>query len=155
LLGDASAAKQLITRALQAPDLIPGFADLPFYARTTRSVGSSYRLDLAAADLALGDHDSADKELSRVLEMLNRMIGDGVERNATYELRAKVYALKGQGDDAMRELDKAAKRGWRRAWWATHEPYLASLRPRSDFQALISEIDRSNDRLAEKLVAIQ
>jgi TolB-like protein/DNA-binding winged helix-turn-helix (wHTH) protein/Tfp pilus assembly protein PilF len=155
LLGDASAAKQLITRALQAPDLIPGFADLAFYARTTRSVGSSYRLDLAAADLALGDHDSADKELSRVLEMLNRMIGDGVERNATYELRAKVYALKGQGDDAMRELDKAAKRGWRRAWWATHEPYLASLRPRSDFQALISEIDRSNDRLAEKLVAIQ
>jgi transcriptional activator of cad operon len=155
LLGDADAAKQLIARALLAPDLIPGFAELPFYATTTRSVGSSYRLDLAAADLALGDRESADKELSSVLEMLNKMIGDGIERNATYELRAKAYALKGQGDDAMRELDKAAKRGWRRAWWATHEPYLASLRPRSDFQALISEIDRSNDRLAEKLVAIQ
>jgi TolB-like protein/DNA-binding winged helix-turn-helix (wHTH) protein/Tfp pilus assembly protein PilF len=155
LLGDADAAKQLIARALAAPDRAPGFAELPFYARTTNSVGSSYRLDLAVADLTLGERESADKELSSVLEMLNKMIGDGVERNATYELRARVYALKGRDDDAMKELDKAAKHGWRRAWWASHEPYFASLRPRGDFQALLSEVDRSNNRLAEKLNAGQ
>jgi transcriptional activator of cad operon len=153
LLGDADAVKQLIARALAAPDRTPGFAELPYDARTTNSVGSSYRLDLAVADLALGDRESADKELNSVLEMLNKMIGDGVERNATYELRARVYALKGRGDDAMRELDKAVKRGWRRAWWASHEPYLASLRPRGDFQALMSEVDRSNNRLAESINA--
>jgi hypothetical protein len=53
----------------------------------------------------------------------------------------------------MRELDKAVKRGWRRAWWATHEPYFASLWPRSDFQALMAEVGRSNDRLVKNLNA--
>jgi TolB-like protein/DNA-binding winged helix-turn-helix (wHTH) protein/Tfp pilus assembly protein PilF len=155
LLGEAAAAKQLIARARTAPDLVPGFAELPFYARTTRSVGNSYRLDLAVADLALGDRASAEKELNVVLEMLNKMVADGVERNATYELRARVYALKGQGDDAMKDLDKAVKHGWRRAWWATHEPYFASLLPRGDFQALMSEVERSNQLLAKNITARQ
>jgi transcriptional activator of cad operon len=155
LLADAAAAKQLITRALAAPDLLPGFAELPFYARTSRSVGSSYRLDLAAADLALGDKASAEKELTSVLAMLDKMISDGTERNATYELRARVYALKGQGDDAMKELDKAVKHGWRRAWWSIREPYLASLRPRADFQTLMAQVERSNDQLAKDLSAGQ
>jgi transcriptional activator of cad operon len=153
LLGDAGAAKQLIARALAASDLIPGFAELPFYARTTLPNGYPYRLDLAVADLALGDRVSAAKELSTLLEMLDGMLAAGVERNATYELRAKVYAMRGEGDNAMRELDKAVKRGWRRAWWATHEPYFASLWPRNDFQALMTEVNRSNDRLAENLNA--
>lgn len=153
LLGEAGAAKQLIARALAAPDLIPGFAELPFYARATFPNGHPYRLDLAAADLALGDRVSAARELSTVMEMLDNMLVAGVERNATYELRAKVYAVRGEGDDAMRELDKAVKRGWRRAWWATHEPYFASLWPRSDFQALMAEVGRSNDRLMKNLNA--
>ena len=155
LLGDADAAKRLIALALSRPDRVPGFAELPFYAMTTRSVGNSYRLDLAVAELALGERASAEKELNIVLEMLNKMIADGVERNATFELRAKVYALKGQGDNAMRDLDQAVKHGWRRAWWATHEPYLASLRPRNDFQALMAQVERSNDRLAKNLNADQ
>jgi len=75
------------------------------------------------------------------------MMAAGVERYGVYELRAKVYALEGKGDDAMRDLSKAAKLGWRNSWWATHEPYLASLSPRSDFQALINEVNRSNDQL--------
>ena len=153
LLGDAGAAKQLIARALAAPDRAPGFAELPFFARTALPSGYPYRLDLAVAELALGDRASGERELNGVLEMLDKMIGDGVERNATYELRARVYALKGRGDDAMKELDKAVKHGWRRAWWATHEPYLASLWPRSDFQTLIAEVDRSNQRIAENLSA--
>jgi transcriptional activator of cad operon len=153
LLGDAGAVKQLIARALAAPDLVPGFAEQPVYATTTLTKGYPYRLDLAIADLALGDRASAANELSTVLEMLNNMLGAGVERNATYELRAKVYALRGEGDDAMRELGKAVKLGWRRAWWATHEPYFASLWPRSDFQSLMNEVSRSNDRLVENLNA--
>jgi TolB-like protein/DNA-binding winged helix-turn-helix (wHTH) protein len=153
LLGDAPAVKDLISRALAAPDRIPGFAELPFYARGARLMGTSYRLDLAVADLALGERASAEQELSNVLAMLNTMIAAGVERNATYELRAKVYALQGKVDDAMRDLRKAVQLGWRRAWWATHEPYFASLRQRSDFQALMAQVSRSNDRLAENLKA--
>lgn len=155
LLGEADAVKQLIARALAAPDRAPGFSESPFYARLTGTVGSFYRLDLAVAELALGERAAAERELDGILDLLNKMIEHGVERNATYELRARVYALRGRGDDAMRELTKAVNRGWRRAWWATHEPYLASLRSRGDFQVLMSEVDRSNDQLAEKISAAQ
>jgi TolB-like protein/DNA-binding winged helix-turn-helix (wHTH) protein/Flp pilus assembly protein TadD len=149
--GDSQGAKELIARAVAAADRPTGFAESPFYARGSRIMGTSYRLDLAVADLALGDRGSAQRELTDVLTMLNKMIAAGVERSGTYELRAKVYALQGKGDDAMRDLTKAARLGWRHAWWATHEPYLASLWPRSDFQSLIDEVNRSNDRLSRDI----
>jgi transcriptional activator of cad operon len=151
LLGDAAAAKELIARALVAPDRIPGFAEDTWYARGARPEGTPYRLNLAVAELAHGDRPSAQRELNSVLAMLDQMIAAGVERYGTYELRAKVYALEGRGDDAIRDLGTAAKLGWRRTWWATHEPYFASLRARSDFQALITQVSRSNDRLTENM----
>jgi transcriptional activator of cad operon len=151
LLGDAAAAKALIGRALVAPDR----SDLPetWSARGSGVLGTSYRVDLALAELALGDRSSAERELNTVLAMVNQMIGAGVERSATYELRAKVYALKGQGDDAMRDLQSASRLGWRLAWWATHEPYFASLRGRSDFQVLMAQVSRSNEELTAKMKA--
>jgi TolB-like protein/DNA-binding winged helix-turn-helix (wHTH) protein len=153
LLGDASAAKALISRCLGAPDRQPGFADSPWYARGGRMMGISYRLDLAVAELQLGDRPAAERELNTVLAMVNGMLAAGVERYATYELRAKIYALKGQADDAMRDLDTAIKLGWRRAWWAANEPYFVSLRNRSDFQARMLQVSRSNDELIETLKA--
>jgi tetratricopeptide (TPR) repeat protein len=153
VLGDALAAKLLIERALVAPDREPGFAEIPWFARGARAVGISYRVDLATAEISLGDRASAERELNSVLDMVNRMIDAGVERYATYELRAKVYALKGQSNDAMRDLGKAASLGWRRVWWAEHEPYFASLRPRGDFQELLARVSRSNDPLIAKIKA--
>ena len=152
LLGDAAAVQGLVKRALAAPDLLSGYADTPWYAKY-EGPGTSYRVDLAVADLALGDRASAERELNTVLAMIDRMIAAGVERFATYELRAKIYARKGRGDEAMRDLDKAAKLGWRGAWWAVHEPYFASLRPRTDFQALMTQVGRSNDQLIANLKA--
>jgi len=151
LLGEVAPVKELIARALVAGDRIPGFAEDAWHARGGRPEGTPYRLNLAVAELAHGDRTSAQRELNSVLAMLDQMIAAGVERYGTYELRAKVYALEGRGDDAMRDLDKAAKLGWRRTWWATHEPYFASLQPRSDFQALMAQVSRSNDRLTEDM----
>jgi TolB-like protein/DNA-binding winged helix-turn-helix (wHTH) protein/Tfp pilus assembly protein PilF len=149
LLNDASAAKNLIARALIAPDRPPGYAEAPWYARGAGPEGNSYRLDLAVAEIMLGEHTAAKQDLDTVLAMLNNMIASGVERYGTYELRAKVYALQGRGDDALGDLGKAVNLGWRRAWWAANEPYFASLRSRSDFQALLAQVSRSNDRLTE------
>lgn len=151
LLGEASAVKDLIARAQAASDREPGYADSPFYARGAVVEPTPYRLDSAVAQLALGDRASAQHDLDQVLGMLDTMIAAGVERNGTYELRARVYALEGRGDDAMRDLAKAVKLGWRRAWWATHEPYFYSLRQRDDFNALMTEVSRSNDRLTKDL----
>ncbi len=151
LLHDASAAKNLIARALIAPDRLPGYAEAPWYARGAGPEGNSYRLDLAVAEIMLGEHAAAKRDLDTVLAMLNNMIASGVERYGTYELRAKVHALQGRGDDALRDLGKAVNLGWRRAWWAANEPYFASLQSRSDFQALLAQVSRSNDRLAETI----
>ena len=151
LLGDAAAAQELIARALVARDRTPRYAEDAWYARGTRPEGTPYRLNLAVTELAHGDRPSAQREVNSVLAMLDQMIAAGVERYGTYELRAKVYALEGRGDDAMRDLGRAAKLGWRRTWWATHEPYFASLQPRSDFQALMAQVSRSNDRLTEDM----
>ena len=151
LLGDAAKVKELIARALSAPDLQTGFADGPWDARGQSDTGSSYRVDLATAELSLGERADAERELDIVLAMLNRMIAGGVERYATYELRAKVYALKGRSDDAMRDLDKAAALGWRRTWWASHEPYFAALESRNDYQTLLARVAVSNERLIERV----
>jgi TolB-like protein/Tfp pilus assembly protein PilF len=153
LLGDAAAARERIARAVGAPDRPPGFAESPFYARGAQGTSPSYRLDLAAAELALGDRTAAQHDLDTVLAMLDRMIAAGVERYETYELRAKVYALEGRGDEAMRNLDKSVKLGWRRAWWAAHEPYFSSLRSRTDFQWLLANVRRSNDELEKNIKA--
>jgi TolB-like protein/DNA-binding winged helix-turn-helix (wHTH) protein len=151
LLNDASAAKNLISRALIAPDRPPGYAEAPWYARGAGPEGNSYRLDLAVAEIMLGEHAAAKQDLDTVIAMLDNMIASGVERYATYELRAKAYALQGRGDDALRDLGKAVKLGWRRDWWAANEPYFASLHSRSDFQALLAQVSRSNDRLTETI----
>lgn len=153
LLGDAPAVKDLIARALIAADRDPGYGEDAWFARNASPVGSPYRIDLSVAEIALGDRLSAGRELDSVLAMLNAMIAAGVERSGTYELRAKVYALKDQAIDAMRDLSKAEKLGWRRAWWATHEPYFASLFPRSDFQALIIRVNQANDQLTRRIDA--
>ena len=151
LLQEPAAAKELISRALVAPDRVPGFAEIPWYARGARAVGVSYRVDLAVAETALGERQQAKQELDTTLAMVNKMIAAGVERYATYELRAKVYALRGQSDDAMRDLTTAVQLGWRRSWWAAREPYFNSLRTRSDFQSLLAQVDRSNEQLIEKI----
>jgi tetratricopeptide (TPR) repeat protein len=151
LLGEATQVKQLIARALAAPDLLTGTADSPWYARGARNTGTSYRVDLAAAELSLGERAEAERELDIVLAMLNRMIAAGVERYSPYELRAKVHALKGEGDDAMHDLNQAAALGWRRTWWARHEPYFAVLESRSDYQTLLARVAASNERLIEKV----
>jgi TolB-like protein/DNA-binding winged helix-turn-helix (wHTH) protein/Tfp pilus assembly protein PilF len=153
LLGEAAAAKELLARAVGASDYVAGFADSPFYARGARAMGTSYRVDLAAAELALGHVEAAHRELDRVLGMLNGMIAAGVSRHATYELRARALALAGNPDAAMRDLGHAAQLGWRRAWWAAHEPYFASLRGRPDFQALLSAVNQSNAQLTSRLHA--
>ncbi len=149
LLGDPVAVRELLARAAAAPDRPPGLDDAPWDARA----GTSYRVDLAVADLQLGDRKAAVQELTRVRSMLDGMIAAGVERHAVYELRAKVLALQGDAEGSMVDLQRAAQLGWRRSWWAEQEPYFASLRARSDFQALMAKVSRANEQSLQVIKA--
>jgi hypothetical protein len=77
------------------------------------------------------------------------MMDAGVERHATYALRAKTHALLGEPEAAMQDLTRASELGWRAVWQARHEPFFTSLRSREDFQALMVKVSRSNDGLLE------
>jgi hypothetical protein len=41
--------------------------------------------------------------------------------------------------------------GWRRSWWAEHEPYFSKLKARSDFRSLISHIEATNRDLRAQM----
>jgi TolB-like protein/Flp pilus assembly protein TadD len=147
LLREPKATAELIKRALDAPDRDPEITDTPWSARS----GESCQLVLAAAELQLGEHAAADGRLAGLVSMLDGMIEAGVERSATYALRAQAQALLGHGDAAMQDLNKAVALGWRRAWWALREPYFASLHARPDFQQLMNAVNASNARLLNDL----
>jgi len=147
LLGEPKAAADLIDRALKAPDRDPELMDTPWSARS----GESCQLVLAAAEMLMGEQSAAAVRLAGLLSMLDGMIGAGVERSATYALRAETQAMLGHGDAAIQDLNKATTLGWRRAWWAQHEPYLASLRSRTDFQQLMNRVNESNAQLLKDL----
>jgi TolB-like protein/Tfp pilus assembly protein PilF len=145
LLGAAAAVEDLIARAVAAADRSSDFVDTPWTARR----GESCQLELAAAELDAGESAAAHHRLELLLDRLNRMMDAGVERHATYALRAKTHALLGEPEAAMQDLTRASELGWRAVWQARHEPFFTSLRSREDFQALMVKVSRSNDGLLE------
>lgn len=143
LLGEAALARQLLARAMQAPDFDAARFNGAWFARW----GRSDQLILATAELRAGEEGAATQHLQQISALLDRLIGAGEERSGVYALRAQVLALSGNGAGAMQALNRAVDLGWRSSWWAEHEPYLASVWPRSDFRALMSRVDASNRRM--------
>jgi len=149
LLGDAVAARDLVARAMRAPDFDHDKFSSPWYARW----GASEELTLAAAELMSGDVAAGQRHLRELGEMLDRVHDAGEERWGVYSLQAKVLALSGKPDEAIKALRRAAELGWPYGWWAEREPYFASLRSRSDFRALVARVEAANQRMGATLKA--
>jgi TolB-like protein/Tfp pilus assembly protein PilF len=147
LLSEAPAARQLLARAMQAPDFDAHRLNDPWFARW----GKSDQLILAVAELQSGESVDAARHLREIEEQLDQLIAAGEEQNGIYALKAEVLALRGDSDGAMRALNRAAELGWRYSWWAQREPYLAALWPRSDFRAVIARVDAANRRMRSEL----
>jgi hypothetical protein len=147
LLGEAPLARQLMTRAMQAPDFDATRLNNPWSARW----GQSDQLILADAELQSGDSVAAAKHLQGIADLVDRLIAAGEERNGVYALKAEVLALRGDSQGAMQALNRAAELGWRYAWWAEREPYFSALRPRSDFRAVIARVNTINDRMRSEV----
>ncbi len=149
LLGNAAAAHDLVMRAMHAPDFDHDKFSSPWYARW----GASDELILAATELLSGDVAAGQQHLREIDQMLDRISNAGEERWGVYSLQAKVLALSGRPDDAVKALNRAAELGWPYGWWAEREPYFASLRSRPDFRALIERVEGTNQRLRALLKA--
>jgi hypothetical protein len=143
LAGDLALAQQSIAHARLAPDFGEAALNDPWYARW----GESDLLVMAMCESLAGDQDSAGRHLRQIATMLDQEIAAGTERFGIYALQAKVMALRGDADGAMRALTRAADLGWRRSWWAQREPYFATLRTRADFRALMTRVELSNRQL--------
>lgn len=142
LLGDAAQARRLMTTAMLASDFDSARFNGAWFARW----GWSDQLILATAELQVGESASATQHLEQISELLERMMAAGEERFGIYALKAQVLALSGNAAGAMQALTRAVDLGWRYAWWAQREPYLASLWSRSDFRALMARVEALNQR---------
>jgi TolB-like protein/DNA-binding winged helix-turn-helix (wHTH) protein len=147
LAQDPAGAKSLVTRALSAADFDSARMNDPWFARW----GDSDLMRIAVCELQAGERDAGLTHLQQLTDVLNQLLGAGQRRFQIYALQAEVSALRGDPDGAMQALSKAAAMGWRRAWWAEHEPFFAQLRTRSDFRALIARVDASNRELRAQL----
>jgi TolB-like protein/Flp pilus assembly protein TadD len=148
LAGDATAAKALAQRALQAPDYMAGELEDPW---NISRWGHSDELTLALIEMHTGDAEVAGRRLGSITATLDELVRNGEKRFGVDEVRATVLALRGDHDGAMRSLTRAAELGWRRSWWAQREPDLSGIWTRNDFRALMSRIDQSNSELRARL----
>jgi len=138
--GDLTRARAALQKLFDAPD----FKDADLYGTEQIRNGFSPATIAAGALIASGERERAVKILDGFDEMLDRLEQNGWANYGVDSLRAESLALRGDGDGAMRSLRRAVDRGWRGAWRAKEEPYLASLRDRRDFQELLSEVEARN-----------
>ena len=141
LAGEPQAARVFADRALASPELKPDVLASPWLART----GRAYLLIAAAAHQATGDAAGAAQQLAALTALLDRLTAAGMRRHGVYVLQAQVAALRGDADGAMRALQRAADQGWCEVWFAEREPYFSTLRPRTDFRALLERVRAENE----------
>ena len=106
--------------------------------------GYSAAVIIGGIELAVGNPSGALQAIDRLNSVLDAMEQGGAAGSGLYSLRAEVQALRGEPDQAMQSLQKAYAQGWRMSLSARTEPYLRSLRDRSDFRQLMARIDRAN-----------
>lgn len=149
LANDAKGARTLVDRALASSGLQAANISNPWLART----GDSPLIIAALAAKLTGDPAVAEKHLSQLSALLDRLTAAGMQRHGLDELRAQVAALRGQPEEAMRALQAAANLGWSGSWRAEREPYFASLRARIDYRNLIARISQANARMQVSVLA--
>ncbi len=141
MAGDLKAARRLVERSLAQRDYgVQVERDAPWLART----GYSYALTVAYVLLKTGEASAAEARLQQLSALLQQMLQGGVMRYGVYQLQAEIAAVRGDADAAMRLLGRAADLGWGNSWRAQQEPFLAALRGRSDYQALIERVNARN-----------
>jgi DNA-binding winged helix-turn-helix (wHTH) protein/tetratricopeptide (TPR) repeat protein len=97
-------------------------------------------VDIAAVYMALGDMAAAAPFLDEAQRFLDHHEHGGAKWHAAAYQRARILALRGQPEPALRQLEQAVAQGWRRAWWARVDPALASLRHMGGFSAPLDRV---------------
>ena len=147
MVSDPALAKAYMDRALAVPDLTSDGLASAWGAID----GHSHLLVIAATLRANGDEIGANRRLDELGALLDRVEASGAQTHGLYGLKAEHAALRGHSDEAMASLRRAVQLGWYSAWLAEHQPYLQSLRSRTDYRELIAAVSARNAVTAAKL----
>lgn len=135
---DYPCAQQLARRAVAAAD----FPAVELAHRTAIKWGTSHELLLALLESHDGDRRNA--RAAALLRLLDELERNGYVNWGIHSLRADTLGLLGDSEGAMRALQQAVQAGWRSAWAAQRDPYLVDLFERSDFRALMQQVEQFN-----------
>lgn len=96
-------------------------------------------LEIAWARSKMQDQDAAAELISACERVVLEQRSSSIVNFEVDYLEARIYALQGNDDGAMRALQNAIAKGWRE-WWTEHDPLLSTLRGRQDYQASMQRI---------------
>lgn len=82
--------------------------------------------------------DAADRALLDLERFLDRAEQNGFKHWGVVYLRAGIAAQRGESAIALQFLEQARALGWRRPWWARHDPALAPLRDQPQFAQVLA-----------------
>jgi TolB-like protein/DNA-binding winged helix-turn-helix (wHTH) protein/tetratricopeptide (TPR) repeat protein len=146
-VGDHAQARASIERATTSREFNSEDLVNPWSARS----GRSYLFISAMALRADGEVAAAEQQLAQLETLLARMLDAGVRTAGVYELKARLAAIRGRGDDAIVALKRAADLGWSNVWTAERDPALASVRDRESYRSLLAAVRAKNASTAAKL----
>lgn len=124
-------------RALAQP-IGPTVVYRGFYASRWRRM---HAVTLAAAYRDAGDSARAAVLADQALKDIEKLQAAGVAWHGVEYLRASVLALQGRRAQSLSALQQAVNQGWRRTWWARHDPAFAQLRTDGGFVAILKDAD--------------
>ena len=104
--------------------------------------GFSPATDLVFLASRSGDEARAARVRQQLRAELERMSAAGLVSHGLDYLLASVAALEGDRVAALRHLEAAVRRGWRRTWWARIDPAFGDLRQDPEFVSLIERVER-------------
>ena len=148
--GDLTRARAMLQKVIGAPE----FKEANLYDTEQARNGFSPAIFAAGALFASGEPQRAAKILDGLEAMLDRLEANGWATYGIDSLRAESVALRGDGDAAMHSLRRAVDRGWRGAWRAREEPYLASLSGRRDFKELLRDVEVPMHRMRARYLEL-
>jgi TolB-like protein/DNA-binding winged helix-turn-helix (wHTH) protein/Flp pilus assembly protein TadD len=137
LAGDIHTAAALVERAHVSQDGPSALSEGVWETRW----GRSQFMTLALVSRANGDDAAAERYLKALEQWLDRVENQGHVWHGADYLRASIAAMRGQNTQALRSLERAIERGWRRPWWMRVDPALRGLRGEPHFVQLLQRTE--------------
>jgi len=95
---------------------------------------------LAASYRSLGRTAESARVLGEYEAFLDQAEAWGLRCWGTHYQRAAIASLRGEQAAALQQLERAARLGWRQAWWARIDPALANLRADAGFESTLERL---------------